>query len=194
MQTEIFAIQRGVARGGVLGEREAQAEGGRVNPVRGSFEFEEHADGGLVNGDDSGRRGEFRPVLFVAEARRVAETIEDQLKGGRVGDIELDLLAALIALPGGRTFICDGGPGPGSPETQKLIGILKRRGTLVEELIAFEGPRLADGVSGALDQVAGLLGTGLKGDFDLGFDQERFVQDVLLFNDTMSKGARSSAG
>src|SRR5208282_1511669 len=67
-------------------------------------------------------RGEFSAKLFVAEARSVAKAGEDQLEGTRIGDVELDFLAALVALAISGTFIGDGRERAGAPETEQLVG------------------------------------------------------------------------
>src|SRR5271167_1933932 len=111
MQKEVFPIERRVANGTVLGGREAQAGGGAVDPRGFSFQFEEYADVGFVDGDEARfrERGELGAEFFVEEARGVAEAGEDKLEGVRVGNVELNFFAALVALAVGGTFICDGG-------------------------------------------------------------------------------------
>jgi hypothetical protein len=169
---EVFPIERRIAKGTVLGRVEAQAGGGPVDPAGIAFEFEKYADRGFVDCDKSVFPGycEFGPELFIAESRSVSQAIQNKFEGVGVGNVELDLFAALVTLAGCRTFISNGGVGAGAPQAEKLIGGAQFGGAAIENPVAFESTGLEDWIAAALDQFASIIGAALKANFDFGFD------------------------
>ncbi len=104
MAAAMVVVDPGVARDEVVAGRETQQTAGAVDQARGTLEFEENADGGLVQLDRQTRQTRDAvgfAVLFIPEARDQPDGGKNSGQACRVGDGGFDFLADFVAGGGG---------------------------------------------------------------------------------------------
>jgi hypothetical protein len=111
----VVEIEKEIVFEDVVVWREAEFAGSLVDRVAGTFELDERADGGFVEVDEeiagpveAGGQTVRSAVFFVAEPAAEAETFEDSLEGGGVGEDHFDFLADFVAAIGRRSGGSDG--------------------------------------------------------------------------------------
>ena len=189
-----LAVQAGVAGGQELRCGETQAGGGTIDPILRAFYLQVDADRSFIDRDEPGLAGgaKLSAELFVTEDWLVPEAVKYQGEGAGIGHLEFDFLAALVAVARGGTFIGDHGAlGPfrrsGLAQAQDPVGLSKRGGGEVEELVGFEGARNGNRIAVAFDERPRFLGGAVPAQLDFSFGH-------LCSDDTMRQRARSSAG
>jgi hypothetical protein len=111
----IVQIEDKVVFGDEVARVETELVGGQVDGMVGTFEFDKGANGGFIEVDqeiigpfEASGKVVGSAVLFVAEPAAQAETFEDFLEGGSVGEDSLEFLADLVATIGWRGSGNDG--------------------------------------------------------------------------------------
>jgi len=102
----IVEIEAGVAGDQVIAGLETEQAAGAIDGAGGALEFEEDADGGLVELDEEmaeAREAVGGAVFFIAEAGGEADCGEEPGQGSGIGDDGLELFADFIAEAGTRT-------------------------------------------------------------------------------------------
>src|SRR5579872_4295704 len=141
-------VQSGIAGRQKLRFGETQACRSTIDPILRPFNLQVYADRSFIDRDDPWFAGgpKLRTIFFIAEGWLVPKTVKYQSKGIRIGYIELDFLAALVAVPRGGSFVSDHGARGsvrrnGLSQAQNLIGLSKHGGWKIEELVGFERAR-----------------------------------------------------
>jgi hypothetical protein len=103
----VFEVEDEVVFEDVVARGKAKFTGSLVNGVAGAFQFNESANGGLVEVDEeifgpleAGGETEGGAELFVAEPAAQAKALKDFLEGGSLGDDHFNLFADLVAAVG----------------------------------------------------------------------------------------------
>jgi hypothetical protein len=111
----VVEIEKEIVFEDVVVWREAEFAGSLIDRGAGTFELDERADGGFVEVDEeivgpaeTGRQTVGSAVFFVTEPPAEAETLEDSLEGGGVGEDHFDFLTDFVAAVGRRSGGADG--------------------------------------------------------------------------------------